>query len=54
MRWVNDGQSFHAGDGVLQAVRPPMGDGAGTRGLFDPTTGVYWAADCFGSDLTIH
>jgi hypothetical protein len=27
-------------------------DATGTRGLFDPTTGVYWAADCFASALT--
>ena len=52
MRWVNDGESFDAGDRTLRAVCPPLWDGANTRGLFDPKTGVYWAADCFGSHLT--
>jgi len=52
MRWVNDGESFDAGDRTLHAVCPPVWDGANTRGLFDPKTGVYWAADCFGSHLS--
>lgn len=52
MVWVNDGESFDAGDRRLQAVCPPLWDGANTRGLYDPTTGVYWAADCFGTYLT--
>ena len=52
MRWVNDGESFDAGDRTLHAVCPPMWDGNNTRGLFDPTTRVYWAADCFGSFIT--
>ena len=52
MRWVNDGESFDAGDRALHAVTPPLWDGASTRGLYDPTTGVYWAADSFGSYLT--
>lgn len=52
MRWVNDGDSFEAGDRTLHAVCPPLWDGAATRGLYDPTTGVYWAADCFGSYIT--
>ena len=52
MRWVNDAESFDAGDRVLHAVRPPLWDATGTRGLYDPTTGVYWAADCFAATLT--
>ncbi len=52
MRWVNDGESFSAGDRVLHAVRPPVWDNTNTRGLYDPTTGVFWAADCFASMLT--
>ena len=52
MRWVNDGEGFDAGDRTLQAVCPPLWDGANTRGLYDPTTEVYWAADCFGSFIT--
>ncbi len=47
--WVNDGERFDAGDRTLAAVRPPLFDGPTTRGLFDPTTGAYWAADCFAA-----
>ncbi|WCO68296.1 MBL fold metallo-hydrolase [Iamia majanohamensis] len=47
-RWVNDGESFAAGGRDLVAVRPPAYDAPTTRGLFDVTSGVYWAADCFG------
>jgi flavorubredoxin len=50
-RWVGDGESFSAGDRVLQAVRPPVYDSPTTRGLFDPTTGVYWAADSFAAPM---
>jgi flavorubredoxin len=46
-RWLNDGDSFDAGDRVLMAVRPPIYDSPCTRGLFDPSTGIYWAADAF-------
>lgn len=46
--WVNDGDSFDAGDRRLIAVRPPVFDAPTTRGLFDTKTGVYWAADAFG------
>ncbi|MFN0028723.1 MAG: MBL fold metallo-hydrolase [Acidimicrobiales bacterium] len=52
MRWVGDGESFDIGDRRLYAVRPPVYDSPTTRGLFDPTTGVYWAADCFATSLT--
>ncbi len=52
MRWVGDGESFAAGDRVLQAVRPPVYDSPTTRGLFDPTTGVYWASDSFAAPMT--
>ena len=47
--WVNDGDRFVAGDRTFAAVRPPFFDSPTTRGLFDPKTGVYWAADCFGA-----
>ena len=47
MRMVNDGQSFTAGDRALHAVRPPVYDSPYTRGLFDPSTGVYYASDAF-------
>ena len=47
MRWVNSGETFEAGDRTLVAMRPPIFDSPTTRGLFDPTTGVYWAVDTF-------
>ena len=49
--WVMDGESFDVGDRTLQAVRPPIYDSPTTRGLFDPTTGVYWAVDTFATPL---
>ncbi len=52
MRWINDGDSLDAGDRTLHAVCPPYWDGNSTRGLYDPASGVYWAADCFGAHLT--
>lgn len=51
LRWVHDGESFDAGDRTLHAVRPPVYDGPATRGLFDPTTGVYWASDAFATPM---
>jgi flavorubredoxin len=51
MRWINDGQSFHAGDRELVAVTPPSYDSPTTRGLFDTTSGVYWASDSMGSPV---
>lgn len=50
-RWVGDGESFDAGDRVLHAIRPPVFDSPTTRGLFDPTTGVYWASDSFSTPM---
>lgn len=52
MRWVNDGETFDGGDRTFAVVTPPLWDAAQTRGLYDPATGVYWAADCFASMLT--
>jgi flavorubredoxin len=52
MRWINDGESFDVGDRTLYAVRPPIYDSPTTRGLFDPHSGVYWAADSFASMVT--
>jgi flavorubredoxin len=51
-RWLRDGEAFRAGDRRLVALRPPLYDAPTTRGLFDPTTGVYWAADAFGTPVT--
>jgi flavorubredoxin len=50
-RWVMDGESFSVGDRTLQAIRPPVFDSPTTRGLFDPTTGVYWSVDTFATPL---
>jgi flavorubredoxin len=45
MRWVNDGDTFATADRTFKVVRPPIFDSPSTRGLFDPTTGVYWGVD---------
>lgn len=50
-RWVTDGETLDVGDRTLAAVRPPVYDSPTTRGLFDPTTGVYWAVDTFATPL---
>ncbi len=52
VRWVNDGESFDAGGRTLAVVRPPLYDAPTTRGLFDPTSGVYWAVDTYGTPVT--
>lgn len=51
-RWVADGEAFDAGDRTLAAVRPPLYDSPTTRGLFDSSTGVYWASDCYGTPVS--
>ncbi|MGB2694267.1 MAG: MBL fold metallo-hydrolase [Dehalococcoidia bacterium] len=50
-RWVNDGESWRAGDRTLTAVVPPLFDSPTTRGLYDDKTGVYWAVDTFALPL---
>ncbi len=50
-RWIMHDESFSIGDRTLHAVRPPVYDSPTTRGLFDPTTGVYWAVDSFATPL---
>ncbi|HXY94773.1 MAG TPA: MBL fold metallo-hydrolase [Acidimicrobiia bacterium] len=50
-RWVNDGESFDAGDRVLAALQPPYFDSPTTRGLYDPKTKVYWAIDSFATPV---
>jgi flavorubredoxin len=50
-RWIGDGESFDVGDRQLHAVRPPIFDSPTTRGLFDPTTGVYWVSDAFATPM---
>jgi flavorubredoxin len=50
-RWVNDGDSWKAGDRTLTAITPPLFDSPVTRGLYDDRTGVYWAVDTFATPL---
>ena len=50
-RWIMDGETLDIGDRELAALRPPVYDSPTTRGLFDPTTGVYWAVDTFATPL---
>jgi flavorubredoxin len=50
-RWIMTGESLDVGDRTLHALRPPVFDSPTTRGLFDPTTGVYWAVDTFATPL---
>ncbi len=50
-RWVQDGDGLDVGDRTLRVVRPPVYDSGTTRGLFDPTTGVYWGSDAFASPM---
>lgn len=50
-RWVNDGESWNAGDRTLTAITPPLFDSPVTRGLYDDRTGVYWAVDAFATPL---
>jgi flavorubredoxin len=52
VRWVNHGESFDAGGRTLAVIRPPVYDAPTTRGLFDPGTGVYWAADAYATTVT--
>lgn len=50
-RWADDGASFMAGDRRLCVLRPPIYDSPTTRGLFDTSTGVYWASDAFATPV---
>jgi len=50
-RWVMHDESFDIGDRTLHAVRPPVFDSPTTRGVFDPSTGVYWCVDSFATPL---
>ena len=51
MRWVNDGDSWRAGNRTLTALTPPLFDSPVTRGLYDDRTGVYWGVDTFATPL---
>ena len=48
---VTLGDRIDAGDRELVAVTPPTFDSPTTRGLFDTTSGVYWASDAMGSPV---
>lgn len=50
-RWLRDGDGLDVGDRVLRAVRPPVFDSPTTRGVYDPTTGFYWASDSFATPM---
>jgi flavorubredoxin len=50
-RWLDDGDSLDVGDRTIVAVRPPLYDSPTTRGLYDTSTGVYWAADCYSTPV---
>jgi flavorubredoxin len=50
-QWIMHGDAFDVGDRTLHALRPPVYDSPTTRGLYDPTTGVYWAVDTFATPL---
>jgi len=50
-RWIMDGDTLDIGDRQLLARRPPVYDSPTTRGLYDPTTGVYWSVDTFATPL---
>ena len=49
LRWLEPGESLDIGDRCLHAVLPPLLDSPTTRGVYDDSTGVLWAADCFAS-----
>ncbi len=51
-RWIMHDESFSIGARTLHAVRPPVCHSPTTRGLFDPTTGVYWPVDTFATPLS--
>jgi flavorubredoxin len=46
--FLNDGDSLDIGDRTVTAIRPPLYDSGATRGLWDPSTELYFSADCFG------
>ncbi len=48
---MQTGASLDVGDRVLEPVRPPYYDSPETAGLFDPSTRVFYCADCFGALL---
>ena len=53
-RWLNDGDTFDAGDRTFVVKVPPVWDSPTTRGLYDSKSGVYWAVDSFACLLPGH
>jgi flavorubredoxin len=51
-RWVDDGSHLDLDDRRLHFVRPPVWDSPTTRGVFDPSTDVYWAVDAFATPVS--
>jgi flavorubredoxin len=51
-RWVDDGSQLDLADRRLRFVRPPLWDSPTTRGVFDTSTDVYWAADAFATPVS--
>ena len=49
MQWLDVGETLDLGDRTLTAVRPPMFDSPATRGFYDSSSQVLWAADSFGA-----
>jgi flavorubredoxin len=49
LRWLEPRESLDIGDRRLHAVLPPLFDAPATRGFYDDSTGVLWAADCFAA-----
>ncbi len=47
MRWLDEGESFSAGDRTFHLFKPPIFDGPTTRGLYDSKTAFMWAVDSF-------
>lgn len=54
VRFMNPGDVLDAGDRRLVAVLPPVFDAPTTRGLFDTTSEVLWAADAFAASVFQH
>jgi flavorubredoxin len=47
LRVLENWESFDIGKRTFRSIRPPVYDSPYTRGLFDHSTGVYYASDAF-------
>ncbi len=45
------GSTIDAGDRTLHALRPPVFDNPTSTGIYDPSTGTFFAVDTFGAIL---